>query len=377
MTDVQETTRYDVIILGGGPAGTATALSLRNHNPALSVAIVERSTYSAPRIGETVPPQTVALFQRLGLWERFRERGFLPSYGTSAAWGDPNLHVNEFIFNPFGHGWHLDRRMFDQWLAHEAENKGVALYIGSRVVDQQRHEDVWDLTLQLPTEQRRLLGRFVVDATGRLAVFARRQRARRIILDQLVGAFVFFDLDASLADTYTMVEAWEDGWWYSALLPDSQMVVACMSDADLVKEHRLRSSDHWMSFLERTHHTKARLTHASPGAAPTVHAAHSFHLDRTTGDGWLAVGDAATTFDPLSSQGIFKALRSGTLAAYAICDDLNGDSSALEKYETLMKQEFNAYLETWRSYYHQERRWPDSAFWKRRNGDTELVSTAR
>lgn len=369
MTDVQGPAEFDVIILGGGPAGAATALALRDHNPDLSVAILERSTYDKPRIGETLPPQAVVLFEQLGIRERFLERGYLPSYGTCAAWGYPYLYRNEFIFNPYGHGWHLDRQAFDRWIVGEAEARGVVLHTDSRVINHWRHGAGWELTVQLPTAQHRFRGRFVVDATGRLAPFARQQGARRVLFDQLVGVFVFFDLNGSAPDASTMVETWEDGWWYSALLPDSQMVIACMSDADLVKAHRLKSFDQWMNCLDRTQHTKERLTNAKPRTKPRIYAAHSFHLDRITGGGWLAVGDAATTFDPLSSQGIFKALRSGTLAAYAICDHLSDDLEALEKYEMLLNQEFSRYLETWRSYYHQEQRWPDSPFWRRRNGN--------
>jgi flavin-dependent dehydrogenase len=86
-----------------------------------------------------------------------------------------------------------------------------------------------------------------------------------------------------------------------------------------------------------------------------------------TGERWIAVGDAATTYDPLSSQGIFKALQSGILASYAICDFFKGTPGGLEKYEALIKQEFDDYLATRADYYGQERRWQASPFWQRRH----------
>jgi flavin-dependent dehydrogenase len=90
-----------------------------------------------------------------------------------------------------------------------------------------------------------------------------------------------------------------------------------------------------------------------------------------TGDAWLAVGDAATTFDPLSSQGILKSLRSGVLASYAVTDYFKGTTKGLEKYEALAAREFKDYLASRAEFYGQERRWPDSPFWRRRhpNGD--------
>ena len=85
-----------------------------------------------------------------------------------------------------------------------------------------------------------------------------------------------------------------------------------------------------------------------------------------TGDAWLAVGDAATTFDSLSSLGIFKGLRSGILASYAISDYFKGFPSGLEKYEAILAREFEGYLHTRADYYGRERRWKKSAFWQRR-----------
>ena len=116
--------RVDVLILGGGPAGTATALSLKATNPALSVVIVERSTFDQPRIGESVPPVIRTPLEQLGVWDRFLQDGHLPSYGVCSAWGDADLSDNEFIFQTQGQGWHLDRVRFDQMLAHEAEARG-------------------------------------------------------------------------------------------------------------------------------------------------------------------------------------------------------------------------------------------------------------
>jgi 2-polyprenyl-6-methoxyphenol hydroxylase-like FAD-dependent oxidoreductase len=62
---------YDVVILGGGPAGAATALSLRSHAPDLSVALIEQTNYHATRIGETLPPAVRPLLETIGVWQAF------------------------------------------------------------------------------------------------------------------------------------------------------------------------------------------------------------------------------------------------------------------------------------------------------------------
>ncbi|MFL5801049.1 MAG: NAD(P)/FAD-dependent oxidoreductase, partial [Roseiflexaceae bacterium] len=124
--------------------------------------------------------------------------------------------------------------------------------------------------------------------------------------------------------------------------------------------------------VRTTRHTLPRLAQAEPRTPPRLYAAHSQRLDTIAGVGWLAVGDAAATFDPLSSQGIFKALRSGILAAYAIGDYFNGVHAGLERYEAWIAREFEAYLDTRRDYYGRERRWADSPFWRRRHAPITL-----
>lgn len=365
--------RYDIAILGGGPAGTAFALSLKQHAPQLEVAIIESSAYDRQRIGETLPPTVQPLLKQLGVWESFLAESHLPAYGTCSAWGSRQLESNEFIYGQHGRGWHLDRKRFDAMLARQAENCGVRLLTSSTVTHSERLGDEWRLTVRQSDETFEIAARFVVDASGKNAAFATRHGARKQLSDQLLGAFVFFNCQT--ADTYTMVEACEDGWWYSALLPEAGMVAAWMSDADFVKQRGLKQPARWFDQLQQTTHTKLRLLPAEPLDAPMLYAAASHRLDRFVGDGWLAVGDAATSFDPLSSQGVFKALRTGILASYAVCDFFKGGLSGktnlagLQKYEQIVAREFDAYLKTRAEVYGQERRWPNSQFWQRRSAD--------
>jgi FAD binding domain len=120
----------DVIVLGGGPAGTAAAIALAGFG--WSVTILEQSHYESTRIGETLPPEVKRPLTALGLWERFLADGPVESPGIASAWGQAELYDNDFIVNPLGPGWHVDRLRFDAMLACAAEARGVEVLRGAR-----------------------------------------------------------------------------------------------------------------------------------------------------------------------------------------------------------------------------------------------------
>ena len=98
---------------------------------------------------------------------------------------------------------------------------------------------------------------------------------------------------------------------------------------------------------------------------PQAVAAQTARLECSTGEGWLAASDAALTFDPLSSQGLFHALASGLCAARALEEELSGTGSALPQYAEECAPIFQTYLGRRAAFYDQERRWPGNGFWKR------------
>jgi flavin-dependent dehydrogenase len=370
---------FEVAILGGGPAGCATALALvqRGIRPVL---LVEGRGYDAVRIGETLPPEARAVLERLGLWPGFLAEKHEPCLGSCSSWGEDALGYNDFLFNPLGNGWHLDRRRFDAFLARRAARCGAQVRGGmASLVDGAPAEGGFRLGIRDGGGRLEAVeARFVVDATGAHASFARAIGARKVFVDQLQCVIGFFQMPSSAGFPHlTVLEAVEYGWWYAARLPEGRIVVAAASDPQLVKAIGLHRRQGWRERLDATAHLAPALAGCRLiGDSVRICGASSFLLEPTAGQGWLAVGDAASAYDPIASRGICKALLDGERAAQTIAACRRGDDEAPERYRSAVAGEFAQYLEGRRYFYAMEKRWPASAFWTNRRARGRLSGGA-
>ncbi len=388
----------DVFVAGAGPAGCATAISLAQFAPELRVALADAPLREALRIGETVPPPIRTVLRHLGVWERFESDGHCRSYRTLAAWGSAVVGSNELLLHPQQVGWRLDRARFDAMMV-EAAAERVSLRVGARVTGIERDgEGCWQVGCGDGTE---CSARFVVDATGRAGALGRLCGLRPVKVDDLVGCFVYFERasddgrggdDDRVGDDgrggdevpELLVETFRDGWWYTAAVPEGRRVVACMTDADEVRRLGLARLEPWLRALAETRHVARVAAEWQPLGPPRllpagsqIQPAEAPPSPAETPSSWINVGDAASTFDPVSGQGILKALRSGIFASYTIADWLlRGDRAGLRRHGTFVRSEFAAYRDTLRDYYAVETRWPDSPFWRRRRGEAASLRPA-
>lgn len=360
----EKKTMLDVAIIGGGPAGAAAALSLRQLMPAASVAIFDAGRALRWKPGETLSPGAISTLDSLdcsAAFKTFSETGgALESFGVQAAWGAAEPYEHDFLYSLHGNGWRLDRARFDAMLLGRAESAGAEVQRGMALMDSLEEDGGWRLRLRGAERS----ARFVIDASGRAARFASQRGARPIASDRLAGVFAFFE-GTHPADT--LIEATEQGWWYSTTVPGATAVVAWMSDTDLIRRMDLKSAASWNALLDQSAHTRKRVSGAIAKGAPTIFAAHSQRRSEMGGRGWVAAGDAAMTFDPLSSHGILKAMRSGKLASFVAVDFLTRGIETHERYTRLALTEYDAYEQARQSFYREEQRWPSSSFWSRRH----------
>src|ERR1700752_3518611 len=361
----------DVVIVGGGPAGAAIALALAKHG--IEPIVLEAHSTSPMKVGECLPPSINPLLDHFGLTDRLRRRGNLPSYGNRFVWGWNSVEERDFIFAGTGACWRLDRTVFEEELMQAATEAGACWHNGRRVVACSRDNGThFKLTVRGLDGMETYRSKVVVDATGRSARLAGSLGARRVIYDRLISVAGFFDGDASTPpeeDSFTLVEAVASGWLYSSRLPGGKLIVVYMTEGDLFDPAAMRQTDNWLALMNKTNYTVQRVNKYGfgPPTPPRILPAHTVRLTTVTGNGWLAAGDSAVAFDPLSSHGISMAMGGGVKAASAIIEYLNGHYVPLRNYERLIDRSFAHYLLMHHAAYLREQRWPHELFWHRRH----------
>lgn len=352
-------TRTDVAVIGGGPAGAVAACLLARGGWSVLLLDPRVNTTGPSKPGDALPGAALRLLRACDLPLPSVAAGHRTIGGNVSAWGSDTPIYRDFITEPDGPGWRLDRAAFEAGLLAAARDAGAVVRPGA-LLGARREGDVWQVRLR----EGGITARWLVDATGRAAAVARRLGARRLRDEPVVALVAYahpsplFSLERSLVETTQM------GWWYAALLPDRRAVFMLHTRPEIAA--RLRASPQaWRAALDQTRHVVQAFPQPALGAPPRGFDACGAWLDPVHGEGWIACGDAALSFDPCAAQGIFNALYGGMAAARTLVAMQAGDAAAPAAYAARCAEIRRAYRQQAQAAYAQERRWPEAPFWRR------------
>lgn len=374
-TTVHET---EVLVVGAGPSGCATALSLLNYSD-INVMIIEQGDLSQIRVGEQVSATLFKFIDYLKLTqEDFNQNHHMPSYNNVSYWGSHQPSIRDAIFTTEESTYQLNREEFDLALITKVSALGGTIFPRTRVQSIQQQDDGrWDVTVIHAEEgPLHILTTYLVDATGRNASLSKQLHIPIQKHDKLMGVGCFFSTPENHSREYGhLIESCQYGWWYCAHLPNNKMVVSLFSDADIISNMHFNQSTQWKQLLSQTQHLTHYLQDTTLNTKkPWVRNACSQILTGELPQNFVAVGDAACAFDPISSMGIGFALSSGCQAAITI---LNQSNDILKNTFALYQQDlhhiFNDYQATHQQIYNKEQRWRHSEFWQRRNEHKETT----
>lgn len=361
-------TEYDVVIVGGGPAGTTCAGLIKKYRPETNVALVEREEFPRHRLGESLLIDGNRILHDLGVLETIEAAGFSRKHGSTFNWG-PNRDPWTLIWTAIPHiqrikkcqmryTWHVDRARFDDLLLQHVATLGVdviqparvrrTVRDGDRVVGVEvRGDDGIDRTLR---------ARFVVDAAGRSGP-VHRECTDRTLDDELRNIAVYrYYRDVNYVESLfgtedtrrTGILMHPQGWVWLIPLADGHTSVGFVtslenfqsvrpSDLDEFLDERLRELPEWGDVLGDA------VASDYPGfgtRARTVQE-YSIAVSPVSGPGWAVVGDAAGFVDAILSVGVFLAQSHAQFLAYALNSVLDGDLSeehALGSYDAVVRE---------------------------------------
>jgi flavin-dependent dehydrogenase len=328
----------DVVVIGGGPAGStaSTLVAQRGHR----VVLLERERFPRFHIGESLIPETYWVLERLGMLPRMRASHFVKKYSVQFVNASGKLSAPFYFWDNKPHEcsqtWQVVRSEFDHMMLENAREHGVEAHEGVRVLDvlfdqgrargvSYRAED---------GSAREVRARVVVDASGQVGLIQNRLRLR--VWDPVLnkGAIwtywegAYRDTGRDEGATMVLQTANRKGWFWYIPLHNDVVSVGVVAPFDYLFNGRAKYAETYEREVERCPAVQERVRRGTRVTGYFATKDYSYRATQVAGDGWVLVGDAFGFLDPLYSSGVLLALRSGEMAADAICEGLARDDTS-------------------------------------------------
>ncbi|MCA9220732.1 MAG: tryptophan 7-halogenase [Planctomycetales bacterium] len=335
-----------VVVIGGGPSGATASTLIAQQG--YRVQLFERERFPRFHIGESLIPETYWVLKRLNMLDKMKASGFVKKYsvqfvGTSGRLSAP-FYFTEHKPHECSQTWQVLRSEFDTMMLRNAEEHGVQVHEGTRVLDV-LFEGERAVGIRVADEQgneREIRADIVVDASGQSSLIINKLKLRQSDPDLNKGAiWTYFEgayRDEGRDEGATVVLALQNrkGWFWYIPLHNNRVSVGVVGDFDYLFKDRGSHEQAYQEELDRCPAVKERVGMGKQISRFYATKDYTYKSSKVAGDGWVLVGDAFGFLDPLYSSGVLLALKSGQLAADNIIEALsNGDTSEaqLRKWE--------------------------------------------
>jgi flavin-dependent dehydrogenase len=360
-------TAFDVVIVGGGPAGSLLAALIRRQDPERTVLILDRATHPRHHVGETTLANWEPILRRAGVLEKIEAASPIRKAGVLFHWGANGEETWTIDFRtangPPRPGYQVDRAELDALLLEHAESLGAEVRQQANVVGVERRASGHAVIVDCGGQTTSIEASQVVDASGQQRVLSRWLGVGTIPFDGMNNFAVYGYFRGSEVaqcgrpvgddERWTYIATTRDGWVWHIPIARDLVSVGVVTDAsrlpsgDALEEFYLqnvracRPVSELLARAELVQHPRA------PSRLLTVRD-WSYRTARLADDGWLCVGDAAAFIDPLLSSGLLLTAHGASMAAnmlHTLWNDPNVDAPLLRaSYES-------AYVDMARSYH--------------------------
>ena len=322
---------HDVLIAGGGPAGSSAATMLRKLGR--SVVVLDRERHPRFHIGESLLPFTMPLLRKLGFMATLEGAGFVPKWGARFMLADGE-RANTFYFRdglqPGAPGaYQVLRSRFDYLLLQHGKAAGADVREGHTLREIAFERDHVRATVTGPTgAPYELKARFFADATGRDAFLATRSRQKTMDPTlRKVAVFAHYtgagrDEGRDAGNTVSVVI--RNGWIWVIPLDNDVTSVGVVVDGEAYRKAGLSPEAYLDLVLAQVPALRDRLASGTRVSVVHVTSDFSYSTARLHGPRFLVLGDAGFFLDPIFSSGVHLAISSGMFGAEAIHARLDG-----------------------------------------------------
>ncbi len=315
------TTECDILIIGGGPAGSTAAATLAGRGR--DVVLLEKSRHPRFHVGESLLPLNTAIFDRLGIRDRVAAIGVHKpgaEFVSDTTGKAVQFSFAEGLDRTYTSSWQVERAGFDEMLFRTAEERGACVREGVRVTEvafggeRARVEAV-----DAAGNAIEYAPRFVIDASGRDTFLAGRAGTKQANKQNnsaaVYGHFRGVERRTGALEGYISVHLAQDGWFWLIPLPDDAMSVGFVGMPTAFKGHRGGPHEMLMQRIAQSPTVSARMRGALLISEVSGTGNYSYYADTASGDGYLMVGDAFAFLDPVFSSGVLLAMTSGEMGA--------------------------------------------------------------
>jgi flavin-dependent dehydrogenase len=339
----------DVVVIGGGPAGSTASTILAQHG--YGVQLFERERFPRFHIGESLIPETYWVLKRLNMLDKMKRSHFVKKYSVQFVNEQGKLSEPFYFMDHKPHEcsqtWQVLREEFDQMMLVNAKEHGVRVHEGVRVLEVLFEGDR-AVGVRIAAEggaESEVRAPVVVDASGQSSLIMSRFGLRE--WDPVLRKAALWtywegaqrDTGRDEGATLVVQTQGKKGWFWYIPQHNNIVSVGVVASYDYLFQNRPERDHEAIYFAEvkRCPGIKTRIAGAKRVAPFRAAKEYSYRSRQAAGDGWVLVGDAFGFLDPLYSSGVLLALTSGSMAADAVAEGLaKGDTSAtqLGKWET-------------------------------------------
>lgn len=318
-------TECDVVVIGGGPAGSTAGHVLARHGR--KAIVVERDTFPRFHIGESLLPANMEILERLGVRQEIEDAGSVPKYGARIlrADGTPQVRIRfaDGAVPCAPHALQVVRATFDDILLRACRGAGAEVLEGHEAIRAEREGDSWRVVVKNDArEAREIRARHLIDASGRDTFLARKRRSKQMADGhRRIAIFAHYagvrrDPGEEGGDILVLLR--KDGWLWVIPLADGATSIGLVVQGDAMRASERSAEEVFEHAVAHTPAIASAVETAERCSPIRTASNYSYECGDPARDGALSVGDARAFLDPVFSTGVFLAMQGGESAAEAL-----------------------------------------------------------